>query len=217
MQFIFVLMKGNYNIIAPYYDRLSKLIYGNAIVNAQQYVVNFIIPGSAFLIVGGGTGWILEEISKRHTNGLAITYVEISEKMMELSRRRNIANNHVDFTTGPIQDVLLDGRYDAVITPFLLDNFSPVTTMAVFKKIHSVLRPSGYWFFCDFQLSRKHRLWQKPLLKLMYLFFRSVCNIEANSLPDTASMFDKYGYKEIAYKNFFHRFIQSVVYQKQIN
>lgn len=208
-------MKANYNSIAPFYDGLSRLIYGDAIVNAQKFLVDAIVPNSTILIVGGGTGWILEEISKKHSTGLQIIYVDISQKMIELSKRRYIGNNKVIFLNADIQNVELSETFDVVITPFLLDNFSPRTANLVFNKIHCRLVLDGLWLFSDFQVSDKRNLWQKLLLKVMYFFFIVLCNIEATELPDTNFLFSKNSYRLVSSKTFFHRFICSFIYQKQ--
>jgi ubiquinone/menaquinone biosynthesis C-methylase UbiE len=207
-------MKANYNGIAPFYDSLSRLIYGSAIVNAQKFLVDTIVADSAILIVGGGTGWILEDISQKVPAGLHMTYIDISEKMIELSKRRYIGNNKVIFLNADIKHVELRPMFDVVITPFLLDNFSARTATVVFDKIHGCLSPGGLWLFSDFQVSNERNLWQKLLLKLMYLFFRLSCNIEANELPDTNLLFSKNGYKIISSKTFFQDFICSIIYKK---
>lgn len=207
-------MKGNYNSIASYYDRLSKIVFGRAIVNAQQFLIDFIRPGSTVLIVGGGTGWMLEEITKKHSSGLNITYIEASEKMMELSQKRDFCANKVDFINRPIQEVQLKNRFDTVITSFLFDNFSAATSLQVFKQIDDQLLVGGSWLFCDFQL-KDDQLWQKLLLKLMYSFFKLTCNIEADRLPDTNTLFDRYHYKKKLLKTFYHDFICSSVFRKE--
>lgn len=207
-------MKGNYNNVASFYDRLSNFIFGNSIVYAQRFLIESILPNSSILIVGGGTGWILEEITARHVEGLQITYVDSSEKMIALSKNRNIGLNKVVFVNSSIQH-FDDGKgYDIVITPFVLDNFSTKTIEIVFKKIHERLLPSGLWLWVDFQLSEKHYFWQKPFLKSMYLFFRIVCGIEANNLPDTSKLFKAYQYKKLILQSYFKDFISSAVYKK---
>lgn len=209
-----VIMKANYNVIAPFYDNLSRLIYRNAIVNAQKLLVDAIPANSAILIIGGGTGWILEEISKKHPAGLQITYVDISEKMIALARPRNTGSNNVVFLNNDIQDVAINDMFDIVITPFILDNFATATLNIVFDKIDSCLVPGGLWLFSDFRVSDNRNLWQRFLLRTMYLFFKILCNIEANELPDTNSLFNKNGYKVISSKTFFKNFICSCIYVK---
>ena len=95
-------MKNNYNTIAGYYDFLSRTIFQRSIINAQVALLSYIKPNSTVLIVGGGTGWILEKIEPA---GLEITYVEISENMLALSRKRKL----------PIPSVRLSRRNNSLI------------------------------------------------------------------------------------------------------
>jgi len=204
-------MPANFNNAAPFYDRLSRLIYGGALLNAQVYLLQYIPPNSKILIAGGGTGWILEEITKIHASGLNIIYVEVSENMMALSKKRNTGANQVAFINDAMEDVSVPADFDVVITPFLFDNFTEQTTQQVFNHIHSSLKPAGLWLNCDFQLGGKW--WQGVLLKSMFLFFRVVCNIEATHLPDIDQHFAAHHYKSIAQQTFFGDFIVSKIYK----
>src|SRR3954468_8626688 len=151
-------MKGNYDNVAPFYDLLSRLVYGSAILQAQITLVNAIPPNSAVLIIGGGTGQILDQISKKHPRGLQITYVDISKKMISLSKRRNIGNNNIFFINQSISDVIFHQQFDVVITPFLFDNFSDDTAKIIFHKINLLIKSDGFWLFADFQVSNKKHL-----------------------------------------------------------
>ena len=98
-------MRNNYDRIARYYDVLSRMVFFRAQLKAQIDQLHFIPANSSVLIVGGGTGWILEEIAKLHSSGLRITYVEISAKMLELSRKRNVRANQVTFVHSPAEEL----------------------------------------------------------------------------------------------------------------
>src|SRR6185312_9120418 len=134
-------MSANYNNSAWFYDRLSTLVYGKALIKAQVYLLQFIQPGSKVLIVGGGTGKLLEEIAKIHPARLKITYVEIAPKMMVLSRERNTGNNKVNFVNEAVENVDLPSDFDMILTPFLFDNFTEENFRKIFIHIHQCLKP----------------------------------------------------------------------------
>jgi len=205
-------MPANYNNSACFYDRLSRVVYGKTLINAQVYLLQFIPPDANILIVGGGTGWILEEIAKIHASGLTITYVEIAPQMIALSKKRNLGNNQVNFVNDAIENVNLSPDFDVVITPFLFDNFVDETVGKVFNHIHIKLKKNGMWLNCDFQLTGKW--WQWILLKSMFLFFRIICGIEASKLPAVKRQFDQAGYNLISQKTFFGDFVISEVFVK---
>jgi ubiquinone/menaquinone biosynthesis C-methylase UbiE len=205
-------MASNYDNSAPFYDGLSRMIFGKALVRAQVYLLQFIPANSKILIVGGGTGWILEEIAKVHPTGLAITYVEISANMLSLSRKRDVGDNQVTFINDAIENVALDEDYDVIITAFLFDNFTQDALPAAFEHIHRALKPKGLWLCTDFQITGA--VWQRVLLKSMYLFFKLLCGIDTTTLPDIEGQFAQRHYKIKSAKAFFADFILSTQYQK---
>jgi len=205
-------MPSNYDNSAVFYDQLSRMIFGKALVRAQLYLLRQVPPNSSVLIVGGGTGWILEELSTIHYSGLNITYVEISSRMTALAQKRNTGINQMTFINDAIENTSVNDSYDVIITPFLLDSFTEETLEKAFAHMHQQLKPKGLWLFTDFQLTGK--LWQKLMLKSMYFFFRLLCGIETTSLPKIDHQFYKRGYKILFTKTFYGEFIVSTKYQK---
>jgi ubiquinone/menaquinone biosynthesis C-methylase UbiE len=208
-------MASNYDNSAWFYDRLSRLVYGKALIRSQVYLLPYIPAGSRILIAGGGTGWILEEITMLHPSGLKITYAEISANMITLSHKRNVGANEVTYVNKAVEDIDETTPYDVIITPFLFDNFTEQTLKNVFNYIHNNLKPGGIWLNTDFQLTGKW--WQSLLLRSMILFFRIICRIEATKLPDIEKYFKSHQYKISDQKSFFGEFILSTVYQKNEN
>lgn len=206
-------MHVNYDPIARYYDGISRLVFGNSIRRAQQFLLKAIRAESEILIVGGGTGWILEDIAEVHKQGLKITYVDQSANMIEISKGRYIGQNDVVFICQPIQTAKLKGKFDVVIIPFLFDNFSQLTINHIFQKIDLHLNVDGLWLFADFT-SKTEKLWTKILLKLMYSFFGRLCNLETSTLPDFAGSFQNNNYQIISEASFYKGFIRSIIYQK---
>lgn len=207
-------MPSNYDNSAWFYDRLSRVVYGDALVKAQSYLLQFIQPNSSILIAGGGTGWILEELAKKHSSGLKITYVEISANMMALSQKRDYGKNEVVFINAPVEEADLVMPFDVVFTPFLFDNFREDTLLKVFNHLHQLLSPGGIWLNTDFQLTGKW--WQNVLLRSMFLFFRVLCSIETSVLPDINAKFKEHRYKALTEKTFFGDFILSMALQKAV-
>jgi len=205
-------MAANYDNSVWFYDRLSRLVYGKALVRAQVYLLKHIPANSNILIAGGGTGWILEETAKVHPSGLTITYAEISSNMMALSKKRNIGGNKVTFINEPVENIDADTGYDLVFTPFLFDNFTEQTLHQVFAHLHSRLKPNGIWLNTDFRPTGKW--WHTILLKSMIIFFRLICGIEAKRLPDIEKQFEQHQYKVIDQRSFFGEFILSTAYRK---
>ena len=205
----------SYDFVSSFYDRLAKLVFGTAQLDAQAWSLHHIPVGARILIAGGGSGWILEEISKIHSKGLTITYIDASPRMIALARQRGVASNKVVFIADTIEKFAADSaEYDIVITPFLFDNFSEDTAALAFSALHSNLRATGKWLYVDFAQTPK--LSQKLLLKSMYFFFGLLAGIKARQLPNMERLFGENGYKALDMKQFHSGFITAIVYTQPI-
>lgn len=207
--------KQGYDVIAGFYDKLAKLIFGNQLHQAQVAHLGFIPPYATLLLVGGGTGCILEDITKLHPGGLIIHYIDSSAEMIRLAKQRHTGANSLTFLQQSITTFSSADCYDVVITPFLLDNFSQHTAEQVFAILHRSLKQGGYWLYTDFQVYKKHSYLHKAALMVMYTFFRLTCNIEAQHLPDVTSAFAKFHYDLLSSQTYWQHFIVSSVYLKQ--
>ena len=205
-------LERNYDNIAFFYDRLAGAVYGKSLIAAQQYLVKYIPANANVLIIGGGTGWILEEIANVHSSGLYITYIDASAKMIALAQKRDVGENRIKFIARPIQALEKGTVYDVILTPFFFDNFTNQNLKKIFSSVHSCTSPKGIWLYCDFQ--NTDIFWQKKILKIMYLFFKVSCGIEADRLPDADACFSEYGYRSKEQKLFMSGFVKSVVYER---
>lgn len=208
-------MVNNYDKIARYYDVLSRAVFRQSQIIAQVNQLKFIKENTAILIVGGGTGWILDEISKLNLTGLSITYVEISSKMVALSKKRIHSNNQIEFINIGIEEFAAVSNFDLILTPFVFDNFSRQRAEMVFDKLDSLLNKNGYWFLTDFTTQGKNaNWWKKIFLKLMYTFFKMISNVEAKTLVDVYPIFSKSGYTILEERFYYSQFIKATVFKK---
>ena len=206
---------SNYDIVAPYYDRLSRLVFGNKLKDAQQYLFQQIQPGSNVLIVGGGDGWAVETITNLCNQGLSITYIDSSAKMIALAKERNRQGNEVEFINACIEDVSLPGMYDYVFSAFLFDNFPQDLCNRIFYKISGHLKPGSMWLYVDFKNSDKLR--HRFLLGFMYVFFRLLCGVEARKLPEMGALFNSDDYYNTETKKWMEGFIMAQVFVKKMH
>lgn len=202
-------MPSNYNNAAPFYDRLSQVVFGNHLVKAQTYLLPRIPAGASVLIVGGGTGRLIRELGALKS-GLQITYVELSQKMNALAAKRDAGNNQVNFINDAIENVALTQVFDVVITAFFFDSLNQRILGQAFEKIDSLLKPGGTWFNTDFQVTGKW--WQKPLLQTMYLFFKVIGCADTTHLTEIGPMFSAKGYEVAEERLFYGDFIFTRAY-----
>jgi ubiquinone/menaquinone biosynthesis C-methylase UbiE len=195
-----------FDFLAPFYDRLARVMIGNDIVLSQVYFLEQLKKCKRLLILGGGSGWILNDICGHFPN-LEIDYVDLSPAMIKRARKGLKYKSNVNFIQGT-EDNLRD--YDGVITNFFLDMFDDKGVNMVIEKIKRSLRHDAIWLVTDFVNERKrHRV----KLWWMYRFFGMVATIEAVRLPDWRWLISEVGFELLESRKFNDGFIASHIYQ----
>lgn len=206
---------NNYDPVARYYDFLTQLVFGKTEINAQVEMLDRVRPGDKLLIVGGGTGWILEKLAGMGFDGLRIVYVESSQVMMAMAQKRDIGTLDVSFVQLPVEQFFTDDRFDCILTGFLFDNFSQELAERVVRNLDLLLVDGGYWLFAELHYPQKGgKRWHGLLLRSMYWAARWICRVEADRLPDVEGVFAGLGYEVIQRRFYYQGFIQGVVYRK---
>lgn len=210
-----IIVLNDFDLIAPIYDRLADLVFGKSIINCQIEYFYLIPPNAHILIVGGGTGWIVNFILNQSKNA-TIVYVEKSRKMIEITKSK-IKGEHlgkITFYAGSIENFDSNEQFDVVINNFFLDLFALDNLKQVLKRTKQILKPEGLFLVSDFQLENTWRanLWQRPLMALMHLFFRVFANLDSDDLKQIKEEVQLTGFQIIKEKNYFGRMIFSAVY-----
>lgn len=201
---------NNFDSVAGFYDKLSSLVFGTAMRRAQTTHLSYIPQGVNVLILGGGTGWLLAELSAVNPT-CTVWYIDASSKMIRLSKK-NMRNSvqEIVFIHGTEESIPVGMQFDAVITHFYLDLFPQDSCTRIIHKIRSAIRTNGIWLVADFIDTT---WWHGVMLRMMYGFFRIMCEIEGSSLPPWKNLLEKNGFKELKTHEFFGGFIKSAVFR----
>ena len=181
-------MSANFNLVAPVYDRLARLVFGNLLKETQLWQINnwpIGLAANVLLISGDGTGFMTEQLLKSQV-AQRVIYVEPSAKMMKAARQR-LANYQHLITFIEDDKWPADIRADAVVTNFLLDLFTETDLQQVIQNHLKALKSGGYWFAADFCAAGRKplsMLWQPLIIKAMYLFFGVMSKLPNRQLPD---------------------------------
>ncbi|WP_192823430.1 class I SAM-dependent methyltransferase [Rufibacter sp. LB8] len=209
----------NFDAIAPVYDALAQLVFGKAQRRAQASFLNLIPAGASVLILGGGSGWILQELFTKGKPG-HVLYLEPSGKMLAQAKENLKATGFtslVEFRKGTEQHLTPEEKFDVVLTPFVLDLFTEPEVKIMVQNLDEALLPGGLWVHTDFHLfssSRLKKAWQQPLLWAMYRFFRRVSGISASTLTESNPYFEELTYQMRQEALFYGSFIKTQVWQK---
>lgn len=192
---------NNFDRVAPIYDRLVRLVFGNKLWQAQRIHLDKIKATDRVLILGGGTGRILEWMPD-----CEIDYLEKSGKMIELARRKGGAN----FINADFLNHDLDSTYDWVVCPFFLDCFNDEELDQCLVKIRHVLKKDGRMIVTDFRVSKPP---QRMLVWTMLIFFRIVTRLSARSLPEFRVVLPSKGFSSLDQQDFLNGLVFSSVYK----
>lgn len=185
---------NNFDLVAPFYDRLSKVVFRDQLSNAQFVFLNQIRSTDSVLVLGGGTGELLDYIPKCGS----IDFLEKSNKMVERAKKRKstgISFINEDFLTWEI-----GSTYDVIICPFFLDCFNDRSLRVVLNKIQTLLKNGGKLIVNDFQSTGSNSF----QLSLMHRFFRIFSNLEASFLLNINQIVIEQGF-ELMEEKFLYR------------
>lgn len=178
-----------YSFLAPGYDVAARVCSLGAIPDAQRTVLRALPAVRDLLIIGGGTGSCLRFLPWERIRG-QVTFVDISPGMMRRAQRVAYALGVAErlwFLQERVECLNPQQRFDALYTPFFLDQFSQSRCEAILQLLDSVLAPGGLWLHVDFtdngEGTQAH-LYRAVMLPLLYRFFRLTCGIEAATLPN---------------------------------
>jgi tRNA (cmo5U34)-methyltransferase len=201
-------MKG-YNRIAPVYDWLARLVFGRSIIRSQTIFLDQLKDCRSVLVLGGGTGWWLNELLKKYPY-LDITFVDSSSEMIRRAKMKLEFNYRVEFVHSTIEEFQNSRKYDGIILYYFLDLFSEENLEAVIKKIEAQASAHSVWLVSDFVNKKK---WHAVFLKLMYAFFRLLTGSNSIQLPDWQGELRKAGLVKMQEKDFYRGFILATIYQ----
>lgn len=204
---------NDFNSIAGFYNPLSKLVYGNRLIRAQQYFIGRLPTEGKVLLIGGGSGEILPSIWRRKPR-LKIHFIDASQKMLKLAKKHlwQYPSARTNFICGTEEDIDPDARYDAILTFFFLDLFQKDRKLQVAEKLKFHLKSAGVWLHADFKPGESGI--SKLREKLMFKFFKAVSRIEADEIIDDRELFENLGMKLLDSREF-GRGVYATVHQRK--
>jgi len=197
--------------VSAVYDNLASLVYGQSIRNAQLLYLQEVKHSKCILIIGGGTGWIIEELIAINADA-TIWYVEASGKMLAMTQAREKVANRADikFVHGTEKSLPDFPVFDAVIANFYFDLFSNSVLEDVIESLCRSMFPGAVLLVSDF--NPPIHWWQRLLMSAMYRFFRIVSCLTTDRLPQWQEALKKNNFLLLKTETFYRGFIRSSVY-----
>ncbi len=208
---------AGFDRLAPVYRALEFLAFGRDLERARFCFVPELIACRRILVLGEGDGRFLARLVAGAPDA-RVHCVDSSPAMLGLAAARISgagAAERVSFERADVMGVALDpAAYDAVVTLFFLDCFTPAQVAAIERKVRPSLRGGALWLFADFILpARGFRRWRaKAWLRILYFFFHREAAVTVRSLPPSEEILIKRGFRRVAVRDFQGGFVRSSVF-----
>jgi tRNA (cmo5U34)-methyltransferase len=200
---------NDYDRISPYYDTLARVVFGKSIVASQQAYLGRITEESNVLVLGGGSGWIVESIMEAQPL-CKVWFVESSIKMIQQAQRRLKKEWNVVIIHGDENDIPESVSFNFVISNFFLDLFKEDELRYLISHVKTRCASNVSWVATDFV---REKVWHQFILKLMYQFFRITTNGRNLTLPDWNQSLTKSGFSLIESRGYYGGFIRANMLQ----
>ncbi|WP_182867682.1 class I SAM-dependent methyltransferase [Stieleria mannarensis] len=178
------------------YDRLAKVyrglefcLFGNSLFRARVALVDQIPAVGRALVLGDGTGQLLQELCVAQPD-CHFTTVDQSRQMLRRQRRRVEqvgASDRVTFVQADARTFPVPGaEYDLLVAAFFLDCLTERELTAGLPRFLAGLRPHGLFYFVDFV--RPNTPWRRRQAAAyqwaMHRFFRWQTGLPNHRLVD---------------------------------
>ncbi|EAZ81442.1 methyltransferase domain-containing protein [Algoriphagus machipongonensis] len=197
-------MKDDYGFIAPYYNRLAKMLFGKKLWEAKNCFVSE-VEDKKILIIGGGDGFDYKEVSKN----LSGQYWDKSQRMLDLAKE-NLSESELSFHLGEFtsnEKVL----FDEIWLHFVLDTMDDQEISSLINGLSKVIQKSGSIYFADF--FKPISIYQKGMHLLMIQFFRVFAGHKRKNIPDYEKIFLQNSWKKSDGKSFMKGWIRSQIWK----
>jgi SAM-dependent methyltransferase len=196
-------MSDAYGFLAPIYQSLSRLVFGQDLLNANRVFMD-LGRGKRSLIIGGGDGLAYRDWDRSFVG----EYWDTSPAMAKIAKR-NLGKSGIEVNCGSWPD---KGEFDVVFLPFVLDTLPDPDIIELVHHIQKSLHPGGLIIISDF--FPPGALVQKALQQLMITCFRIIAGHPRSDLPDLAAFFDSKIWRLVGEKTWRKGWIRARVYGK---
>lgn len=198
-------MKDRYNFIAPYYNWLAKLVFGNRLKQAKTYFISS-LKSKKILIIGGGDGFDYQEFQ----SNLSGEYWELSDTMLELAKV-NLQKSALTFNFGNFQSKR-ETLFDEVWLHFVLDTMNDGEIIGMLNEVKNALEDKGRIYLADFFQPVTTK--QKLLHHIMIIFFRLFTSHQRGDIPDYYKILKKNGWSLIEGRAFLKGWVKAQIWVK---
>lgn len=183
---------ANFDSLARLYRALEFLAFGRDLERARFTFLPELAACRRILVLGEGDGRCLARLLTCAPQA-QIDCLDLSAAMLARAAARipTADRQRVQFTQADLLTDDLPGTgYDAIVTCFFLDCFTPAQVAALVARLLPRLTPEARWLWADFvQPPRGIARWRaQAWLAVLYTFFRWQTGLPVHELPPTEAI-----------------------------
>ena len=194
----------NFDRLASHYDWLETFTAGDRLQVARAFWLEKLTGCCRILSAGEGHGRFVAACAARFPDA-EITCVEASPQMLRQAKRRLLDSGaNIHWHSDDVRNWKPEGKYNAVVTCFLLDCFQPDELAEVVAKLAASATEDAFWLVVDFAVPpRGLARWRAQVVHaLMYAFFRCVAALPARRLTPPDDLLRAQGFALIYRREF---------------
>ncbi len=200
---------SNFDVLAKPYRWLEYLTFGPYLWLARTTYIDDLQNRRRVLLVGEGDGRFLAELHRRYPT-LELHYLDPSPSMLQTARQRC---PQAQFHRATLPNANLpSNHFDAIVTNFFLDCFTPEALPQVIGELAASTTPNAIWLISDFKPT-KH-LWGRLVVNALYKSFGLLTNLEASHLVSYEAEMQANGFTLTALRNYLAGLLASERWQR---
>ncbi|MEP0714286.1 MAG: class I SAM-dependent methyltransferase, partial [Algoriphagus sp.] len=191
-------MKDHYSLLAPYYNRLSNLAFGDQLMWSKTCFLEN-LGAKKTLIIGGGAGLDYLPFQKNLTG----EYWEISYAMLSQAKR-NLSESKLTFHLGLFQAEKGE-IFDEVWLPFVLDTMRDEEIISLLREIRQSVKPEARIYLADFFEPKQK--YQRLLTWGMIAVFKLLTQHKRANIPDYEEILRSENWTKTSEKEFMNGWV----------
>lgn len=207
-----------YDRIAFSYDFVAGFFSFNQINKSQLAFLSHLSDRSTCLILGGGTGYFLQQLLEIHST-IQVTYVDASVKMIAAAKQRiqkkiPAALDRVAFICKEVESFEWQ-KYDVIVCNYFLDLFDPVYIKVLAGKFKQHLHSRGVVYITDFHINESHRVlrWSTILgLKILYCLHKCIIKTGSSKLSEIETIMVEHNFLILRSKDYLKGILKCSLY-----
>lgn len=207
---------ANFDCLAGVYRALEVAAFGGDLARTRFCLLAGLADAESVLILGEGDGRCLERLAalapqaRFHCLDASAAMLARASARLAPDARARVTFEQGDARVAPLPP----RRYDAVVTLFFLDCFTPEEVRALVARLLPALRPAARWLFADFCLPPAGwRRWRAQVwLGVLYGFFRVTTRLSARRLPPAEEILSAAGFTPQRAETFQHGLLRAVLF-----